>query len=304
METENIIGNREVREYLSNMIKQGNILHSYMFVGTEGIGKFKIAKKFAKDILCIDNKMDDCECRSCLCFNNGNHTDYKVIDVLDKEKTISIDQIREFNEDISEKPITSDRKVYIINNAEKMTVPAQNCLLKTLEEPPSYGVIILIVNDENNIIPTIQSRCMKIKFKNIPDDELLKYAKDVLGYGEISNNLLKSFDGSILKAIKLKDNAEKFAELERIVDEIGRSDLIDFYKSTKCVYDKENVIDYLNYIIVCLYSKKDQNEKNLDLVGYVNEAIDKLRYNTNMDMTLDSLFFKIWEEMNESSNRC
>lgn len=304
MEAENIIGNKEVREYLKQMVKQDNILHSYMFVGTEGIGKFKIAQKFAKGILCTDNKDENCECKSCICFKNGNHTDFKVIDVPDKEKTISIDQIREFNEDISEKPILSERKVYIINNAEKMTVPAQNCLLKTLEEPPSYAVIILVVNDENNIIPTIQSRCMKIKFKNIPDDELLKYAKDVLGYSEVSDNLLKSFDGSILKAIKLKDDAEKFAELEKIVDGIEKMDMIDFYKSTKCVYDKENVVDYLNYMIVCLYSKKDKNERNLDLIKYVNEAIEKLRYNTNMDMTLDSLFFKIWEEMNESSNRC
>lgn len=297
-----IIGNKEVKEYLEKNIKQNNILHSYLFLGTDGIGKLLIAKEFAKAILCMEEKSDTCTCKSCTCFNGKNHPDFYLIN--ENGDNIRIDTIREITEKVIEKPIVSNNKVYIINDCDKMTKEAQNCLLKTLEEPPEFAIIILISSNENLILNTIKSRCMSIKFKNIDDDELLNFAINHLGYDNISRNLLKVFDGSIGKAIKLKDNKEKYDEIENLISNFTRKDLIDILLDAKIIYDKENIFDILDYIIVCLYSKKNENEKYIDCTKYVNKCNLRIRSNSNFDMSVDDMLFNIWEELNENSNRC
>jgi len=297
-----IIGNKEVKEYLDKNIKQKNILHSYLFLGTSGIGKLLIAKEFAKAILCIEENSDTCTCKSCTCFNGKNHPDFYLIN--ENGDNIKIDTIRELTEKVIEKPIISRKKVYIINDCDKMTKEAQNCLLKTLEEPPEFAVIILISSNENIILNTIKSRCMSIKFKNIDDEELLNFAINHLGYDNISKNLLKTFDGSIGKAIKLKDNKEKYSEIENLISNLKQKDLIDILLDAKIIYDKENIFDILDYMIVCLYSKKDENEKYIDCIKYINKCNLRIRSNSNFDMSVDDMLFNIWEELNENSNRC
>ena len=111
-------------------------------------GKYEIAKEWAKMILCDNNGCNGC--KSCLEFEGENHPDFYVID--EKDETIKIEKIREMQSKILEKPIISQRKVYIIRNAENMTKEAQNCLLKTLEEPPEYAVIILTTSNESRIL--------------------------------------------------------------------------------------------------------------------------------------------------------
>ncbi len=181
MDFGDIIGNEEIKRYLSNCIQKNNISQSYLFVGTEGIGKLLIAKAFAKKILCLEQeKKSNCQCKSCGCFLGGNHPDYFVVN--ENGETIKIEQIREITSKVIEAPIISNRKVYIINDCDKMTVEAQNCLLKTLEEPPEFAVMILISANENTILNTIKSRCMTIKFGPISKEELRKYAMDKLGY--------------------------------------------------------------------------------------------------------------------------
>ena len=90
-------------------------------------------------------------------------------------KSIKIEQIRYMQEKIAEKPIASNKKVYIINNSDTMTKEAQNCLLKTLEEPPEYAVIILVLANENNMLNTIKSRCTKIMFNPLSKEEIIHY---------------------------------------------------------------------------------------------------------------------------------
>lgn len=302
MDFKSIIGNTNIKEYLDKRVKQNNILHSYLFLGTEGIGKLLIAKEFARKILCIENTKDEtCTCKSCTCFNGQNHPDFHVIN--EDGESIKIETIREITEKIIEKPIISNKKVYIINDCDKMTKEAQNCLLKTLEEPPEFITIILISSNENIILNTIKSRCMTIKFKNIKDGKLAQYAKNVIGYESLSENLLKSFDGSIGKAIKVKDNKEKYESIDLLINNLEKKDIIDIFLDGKIIYDKENIYDILDYIIVCLYAKSTQNEKYLDCIKYVNKCLARLRVNSNFDMSVDDMLFKMWEEINESSNR-
>ena len=301
MRFKEIIGNDDIKDYLEKSISQKNILHSYLFLGTSGIGKLEIAREFARKILCLENTKEECTCKSCTCFNGKNHPDYYLIN--EEGENIKIDIVRSLTDKVIEKPIVSNRKVYIINDFEKMTKEAQNCLLKTLEEPPEFVTIILVSSNENLILNTIKSRCMALKFKNIKDDELLNYCVNNLGYENVSSNLLKSFGGSIGKAINLKDNKEKYDEIDGIISNIKSLDLISLMTKGKILYDKENIDDILNYVIVCLFSRYEEDEKYIDCIKYVQKAEERLRANSNFDMSLDNMLIEIWEELNESSNR-
>ena len=301
MKFADIIGNNDIKIYLNKSIENKNILHSYLFLGNSGIGKLIFAKEFARKILCFENTKEECTCKSCTCFNGKNHPDFYLIN--ENGENIKVDTIRNLTEKVIEKPIISNKKVYIINDCEKMTKEAQNCLLKTLEEPPEFVVIMLISSNENLILNTIKSRCMSIKFHNIEDRDLILYAKNKLGYTNISNNFLKSFDGSIGKMIKLKDFKEKYDKIDLLISDILKKDLIEIMLDGKILYDKENIYDILDYIIVCLYSKKEENEKYLNCIRYVNECELRLKSNSNFDMSIDNLLFEMWEELNERSNR-
>ena len=296
----NIIGNTEVKEYLEKIVNSNNVLHSYLFLGTEGIGKKEIAKEFAKKILC-STKEEGCTCKSCLCFDSNNHPDLYVIDY--DNQSIKIDEIRTLTEKVIEKPIISEKKVYIINNAETMTKEAQNCLLKTLEEPPEFVVIILISSNDNLILNTIKSRCMTIKFNNIDNELIKKYIDENLEYGELSENLLNYINGSIGKAIKLKDVKDKYTEIENYLKKVTSLDIVDFLYYGKTIYDKENINDILNYIIVCLYSNSKDNVNYIYAIEHVNKCSLRLKANSNFDLCIDNMLMGIWEEMNENSYR-
>lgn len=294
LDFENIIGNDEVKKYLFNSIKQNKLSQSYLFVGTEGIGKLLIAKAFAKKILCNEtNKNNNCECKSCKCFEGLNHMDFTVLN--EEGQTIKIDQIREMTNKIIEQPIVSDKKVYILNDCEKMTIEAQNCLLKTLEEPPKFAVIILITSNENLLLNTIKSRCMTIKLKNISNEELQKYAKDKLNITQMTENFLKSLSGSIGKAIIQKENQEKFWQIERLMDNLSTQDMIDYMKDAQIIYDKENIDKILEYMMICTFAKRKENPNYINCVEKINYAKMRLKRNCNFDMTLDTMLFEMWE---------
>ena len=149
------------------------------------------------------------------------------------------------------------------------------------------------------ILNTIKSRCMKVKFRNIEDDVLYDYAIKNLGYDQISKNLLKTFDGSIGKAIALKESKDKYFEIEKIISNMETDDVISVLNNSKIIYDKENIYDILDYITVCIYSKAKENKKYLNCLKYVSETLMKIKANGNFDMNIDSLLFNIWEELND-----
>lgn len=299
MELDNIVGNKDIRNYLLNSVSKNTVSQSYLFVGTEGIGKILIAKEFAKRILCIGDKKENCKCRSCQSFDGGNHPDYFVIN--EDEVTIKIEQIRDLTSKVIEQPIISNKKIYIINHADKMTVEAQNCLLKTLEEPPEFAVIILTTSNLNAILTTIKSRCMKINFLDIADDDLKKYAIEKLDYSQITDTLLKSFNGSIGKAILQKENQETFQKVENLLNDLETKDIIEIFNEAKIIYDKENIYKILEYMIVYLYSKKNQNIRYLDCIEFVNNCIERLKRNCNFDMTIDSMILSMYKCIRKGS---
>ena len=305
MSFNNIIGNENVKSILTKSLNNKTVLHSYMFIGEQGIGKKQIAMQFAKMILCENYNDGECnQCKSCIEFESGNNPDFKFIEP--DGKVIKIDQIRELQTKVAEKPVNSGRKVYLINDADLMTKEAQNCLLKTLEEPPEYIVIILIVSNENRVLTTIKSRCMKIHFDKINDQEIKKYLIETCGVNDLNNNILKMCDGSIGKCLVIKDRLEEYKEIENIFSNLNTS-ITKFVNSAEILYkNKESINDYLEYINVILYNYCINNPNNIRFINsikYVEVAKQRLLSNSNYDMCIDYLLFNIWEEINEKNSR-
>jgi DNA polymerase-3 subunit delta' len=293
---ENIIGNDSIKQELEQTIKLNKLSHSYLFLGTDGIGKKQIAKEFAKMILCLDEKKYCNNCKSCLEFDSNNNPDFQLIEP--DGTSIKIEQIRQLQRKILEAPIISNKKVYIIDDADLMTNEAQNCLLKTIEEPPEFVTIILIGSKESSFLSTIKSRCMIIKFQNISDEQIKKYLKDKYQMNDISENMLEIFQGSIGKAEVLREKQELYNSVSNVIEKIKSLDLIDFLKTADIIYkSQDDKYDILESINVLLFNKSKQDIRFLNCIDIVEDTKRRLNSNGNYNMCIDNMLFKIWEEM-------
>lgn len=293
----NIIGNNQNKQSLENIIKANNIAHSYMFIGKESIGKMLFAKEFAKAILCTEDIKPCNTCKSCIQFNSSNNPDFKII--KPDGNNIRIDQIREIIKNVYEKPIVSNKKVFIINESNLMTKEAQNSLLKTLEEPPEYITIILITSNENIFLPTIKSRCTKIKFKKLSNEELKTIIKTQYNVEIISNLVLKIADGSVKKAINIHEKEDEYKIINEIYSKIELKSEIDLINSKELVFkNKEETEELLEYINQIFFSKIMENVNYIKCMQILEETKDRLNKNCNFDMTIDNFNMTVWEEIN------
>ncbi len=293
---ENIIGNKKNKEILKKAIEINKTSHSYIFCGTEGIGKKLIAKELAKKILCLKEKENGCDCKSCIEFDSDNNPDFQLIESVDGK--IKIEQIRQMQRKVAEKPIISNNKVYIIDNADTMTTEAQNCLLKTLEEPPEYITIILICTNEGNLLSTIKSRCTRMQFEPIKDEELKEYIKTKLPDEQISPQIVELAQGSIGKAIKLNERKDIYENIENILLSMQNRDLIDIVQMSEVIYkSKEEIKSILEYINVLLMKLSKQNIKYINCVQIVEETKRRIKANSNYDMCIDYMIFSMWQNV-------
>ena len=176
-----IVGQEQLKEHLQNAIRLNKVSHAYIINGERSSGKEFIAKTFAMALQCENlqtdgQDMEPCqECHSCKQALSGNHPDIIFI-THEKPNTISVDDIRsQINGDVAIKPYSGPKKIYIMNEGEKMTVQAQNALLKTLEEPPEYAVILILTSNVSALLPTIQSRCVLLNMKPVKDEQLKQF---------------------------------------------------------------------------------------------------------------------------------
>ena len=293
---EKIIGNNNIKNELIHTVELNKISHSYLFLGTAGIGKKEIAKEFAKMILCLNEKKYCNHCKSCIEFDSNNNPDFQLIQP--DGASLKIDQIRQMQKKILEAPIISKNKVYIIDDADLMTTEAQNCLLKTLEEPPEFVTIILIGSKENNFISTIKSRCTIIKFQKIENEQIRNYLRVNYEINSISDEMLDIFGGSIGKAKELKDKEELFSNLVQIIKKIKVLDLPDVLKKADIIYksqeDKNDILEAMNII---LFKMSKQDIRYLNCIDIVEDTVKRLSANANYNMSIDNMLIKIWEEM-------
>ena len=272
---EDILGNDDVKKYLTNCIENKNFSHSYIFSGIKGVGKYTFAKDFAKCIL-EDSMMQD------------------YYELGPDGKSIKVAQIRELQNVINIKPIFSKKSVYIIDDADLMTIEAQNSLLKTLEEPPEYAVIILIVHNERSVLSTVKSRCINIKFSKLSDKDIKKYfVKNDLNFEDKNINVFKVLDGSLNNIDFIKDDYDELLNLTVFVTNLKKNKVINFFQDGSVFYDNhDKIIRLLEYLNILLFENS-----YFQLIEIVEKTKNKILMNNNFEMCIDYMILNFIEEL-------
>ena len=272
---EDILGNDDVKKYLTNCIENKNFSHSYIFSGIKGIGKYTFAKDFAKCIL-EDSMMQD------------------YYELGPDGKSIKVAQIRELQNVINIKPTFSKKSVYIIDDADLMTIEAQNSLLKTLEEPPEYAVIILIVHNERSVLSTVKSRCVNIKFNKLSDKDIKKYfLKNDLNFEDKNINVFKVLDGSLNNIDFIRDDYDELLKLTVFVTNLKKNKVINFFQDGSVFYDNhDKIIRLLEYLNMLLFENS-----YFQLIEIVEKTKNKILMNNNFEMCIDYMILNFIEEL-------
>ena len=253
---QDIIGQEQIKEHLQNALSTGKISHAYIINGEKSTGKEFIAKVFAMALQCEKGQIDPCqECHSCKQALTNNHPD--IIRVThEKPNTISVDDIRtQVNNDVGIKPYSGPYKVYLINEAEKMTPQAQNAILKTLEEPPAYAVILLLTSNVNSLLPTILSRCVVLNMKPVADELVKKYLMEQLQVPDYKAEVCVAFARGNIGKAKALASSEDFenvkAEALALLKYIQEMELGEIISAIKKITEyKLEINDYLDIISI------------------------------------------------------
>ncbi len=268
---QDILGNDMIKDYFQKAIETHKISHAYVLTGESGMGRKSIANAFAMALLCEKGGKEPCMvCHSCKQVLSGNHPDLVYV-THEKPNSIGVDDIREqINDTIMIRPYSSYYKIYIVDEAEKMTVQAQNALLKTMEEPPSYAVIILVTTNQEAFLPTILSRCVQLKMKPLKDFTVKSYLVEHLHVPDREAEVCAAFArGNLGKAIHLA-SSEEFKELyQKVMQLVKRVDTMD-------------IVDLLDMI-------REMKEQNF----VIGEVLDLLQL-----WYRDVLMFKVTKDMN------
>ena len=296
-----VIGHNEIIEYIQNAVKMDKVSHAYIMNGQKGSGKKMLADLFTRTLQCEGEGVEPCgECRSCRQADGNNQPD--IIKVThEKPNSISVDDIRmQVNNDILIKPYSSKYKIYIIPEADKMTVQAQNALLKTIEEPPSYAVIFLLTENAEVLLPTIRSRCVMLKLRNIKDKLIKKYLMEEMEIPDYKADICTAFaQGNMGRAIMLA-TSEHFNEIKeeavQLLKYINDMELYEIVEAIKRINNyKLEITDYLDIIMIwyrdiLLYkaTKDVDGVVFADQLNYIKERASKSSYE-GIEKILDSI---------------
>ena len=322
-----IIGHEMIKEHFKKAIETNHVSHAYILTGEAGMGRKSLANAFAMTLLCEKGKKEPCmQCHACKQVMSGNHPDLIFVN-HEKPNSIGVDDIREqINDTIMVRPYSSYYKVYIVDEAEKMTVQAQNALLKTIEEPPSYAVILLLTTNQDAFLPTILSRCVQLKLKPLRDEVVREYLVQSLGVEESQAEIYAAFArGNLGKAIHLAESEEFRVMYDALIlmlkhlKDADISELLEYIRKLKEEnLDIRGCLDFMQmwYRDVLMYkTTKDINLlifkdefstiKAMSTVsGYdglerILQAIEKARVrldaNVNMELVMELMFLTMKE---------
>ena len=304
-----IYGQEQMKEHMQHAVETGKVSHAYIISGENGSGKEYIARIFAKALLCQNKEkrngyLEACgKCPSCIKADALTHPDILTL-THEKPTSIGVDDIRaQLVEGAVIKPYESDHKIYIIPEGEKMTIQAQNALLKTLEEPPSYIVIIILTSNLNAFLPTIISRCIHLPMKPVKDDLIRQYLMENCHVVDYKASLCASFArGNMGKAIELA-SGERFEKLKNeTIDLVSRLEFLDTHEimdrthalltddeeSGKFTKTEENLKQYDDFMDILIFLFRDmlvykatEDATHLiftDKVSYISSVTKKCSY--------------------------
>ena len=322
-----IIGHRQIIEHLQNAISMNKVSHAYIFNGPDKSGKMLLANSFAMALQCEQQGTEACmACHSCKQALSGNQPDIIYLH-HEKPNTISVDDIRsQVNHDIAIKPYASPYKIYIINEAEKMNLQAQNALLKTIEEPPAYAVILLLTSNAENFLPTIRSRCITLNLKTVPDGDIRDFIIEKYQVPDYQADICTAFaQGNVGKAIQLA-RSEDFNEIKnsalQLLKRVKDMELFEMMDSVRQISDyKLEISDYFDimaiwYRDVLLYKatsdvnslifkdevydiKRQASKSSYGGIASIIKGLDKakrrLSANVNFELVMELLLMTIKE---------
>ena len=326
---EEIVGHEQIVTHLKSAMKLGKVSHAYILSGEKGCGKKLLADVFAETLQCEKGGTEPCgSCHSCVQARSGNHPD--IIHLMhEKPNSISVDDVRQqIVNDVLVKPYSGKYKIYIVPDAEKMTAAAQNALLKTIEEPPAYAVILLLANNASALLPTILSRCVMLSLKPVTDDKVKQYLMEHVQVPDYEADVCVAFaQGNIGKAVQLA-TSDSFNEIKNsalhLLKNVSKMEINDIIATVKSVSEfKIDIQDYLDFLAVwyrdILYFKATRDSNGLifkDELNVITDQINKSSYegienilrglqtaktrlnaNVNFDLTMELLFLLIKENL-------
>ena len=232
-----IIGHQHIIEQLQHTVASGRIAGAYLFVGPTGVGKETVARYFAQLIFCQQEAQPPKVCGTCLAcrkVDSGNHPDLQFI--RPEGSLLKIGQIRELQRQVIYEPLEASRKIYILTDVDRMNPEAENCLLKTLEEPPANSVLILLTSNAQVLLPTTRSRCQILQFYPMSTQELAEILVDRFSVvPKQATSLAIAAGGSIGKALTQIENGdpltEKVPEILRETDPLAAFKLAEDFKN-------------------------------------------------------------------------
>ena len=321
-----IVGHEQIIRHLKGAVAQNKISHAYIFDGPDRSGKMMLAEAFAEALLCEAGREEGChECRSCKQAAGKNHPDILYVS-HEKPNTISVNDIRQqLNGTIDVKPYNEDSKykVYIVDEAEKMNEQAQNALLKTLEEPPAYAVILLLTTNGDAFLQTIRSRCVTLELTAVADDKIHRHLMRNYQVVDYKAEVCVAFaQGNVGRAIMLA-GSQDFNELKeatiKLVRKLSELELTDVMGQVKEMQEFDAIADFFDLLMlwyrdVLMHKStagagkliyKDQAHeiaKQADQASYegLNQIFDaietarrRVKSNVNLDMTLELLLLEI-----------
>lgn len=322
MDFDKVLGQERQIEALKSAIKNKNISHCYLFEGEKGLGKRNLALAFSKTLLCKEGGSEPCNrCNSCIKFDKSNHPDFKI---LSPEKgSIKNDEIEKIIKSMATAPFESSRKVFIIDDSDKIRMDIQNKLLKTLEEPPEYINIILVTSSANKLLPTILSRCQIIKFYPLDTSKIIDLLMENYGIHEDRAKFIAGFaKGSVGKSIELANSGDFFQKREeviKVIDSIIKGDKtkaltsMDFFNE-----NKENIEEILDIILywfrdlliykeigsTCLLVNKDKIQilseesfidlnKINDIIYRIEDTKINIKRNVNFSLSIETMLLSL-----------
>ena len=320
-----IVGHEQIKEHMQAAIRDKKPFHAYLFQGEEGVGKEALARTFAAGLQCQSESADKpCkECVSCRQMESGNQPD--VIWVTREKASLGVDEIREqLCNTMDIKPFSSPYKIYLVPEAEKMTEAAQNALLKTIEEPPEYGIVILMTSNISALLPTIQSRCLTMEFRPLSTAVVESYVKEHCQVPDYQARASAAFaQGNLGKAMRYAKSEDFIERKDHIIFLLRHVEQMDLSEMLAVIKDlgtrKDEVRDYIDLMVLwyrdvllfkatkdinqllfqdeASYISREASHRSYEKIEEILQAFEKakvrLRANVNFDITMELMLLTL-----------